>query len=128
MKQGAFVDFFRVNCVRNNKGNHKGNNCLLYTSNLGITIFVFLLTGMMLFSQILFIIFAMFLPISFLPVSYTHLGKLREVAVQKIDEQTEALVSMIGDNQVDYRFFLGFKLMVTSLPVKCGFPTLFLKG
>ena len=34
--------------------------------NLGITIFVFLLTGMMLFSQILFIIFAMFLPISFL--------------------------------------------------------------
>lgn len=41
-------------------------------------------------------------------------GKLREVAVQKIDEQTEALVSMIGDNQVDYRFFLGFKLMVTE--------------
>uniref|UniRef100_UPI0034A11FF1 conjugal transfer ATPase TcpF n=2 Tax=Lachnospirales TaxID=3085636 RepID=UPI0034A11FF1 len=33
---------------------------------------------------------------------------------QKIDEQTEALVSMIGDNQVDYRFFLGFKLMVTE--------------
>ena len=41
-------------------------------------------------------------------------GKLREVAVQKIDEQTEALVSMIGDNQVDYRLFLGFKLMVTE--------------
>ncbi|MCR0184495.1 ATP-binding protein [[Clostridium] innocuum] len=41
-------------------------------------------------------------------------GKLREVACQKIDEQTEALVSMIGDNQVDYRFFLGFKLMVTE--------------
>ena len=41
-------------------------------------------------------------------------GKLREVAVQKIDEQTEVLVSMIGDNQVDYRFFLGFKLMVTE--------------
>ena len=41
-------------------------------------------------------------------------GKLREVALQKIDEQTEALVSMIGDNQVDYRFFLGFKLMVTE--------------
>ena len=36
------------------------------------------------------------------------------MAVQKIDEQTEALVSMIGDNQVDYRFFLGFKLMVTE--------------
>ena len=41
-------------------------------------------------------------------------GKLREVAIQKIDDQTEALVSMIGDNQVDYRFFLGFKLMVTE--------------
>lgn len=41
-------------------------------------------------------------------------GKLREVAIAKIDEQTEALVSMIGDNQVDYRFFLGFKLMVTE--------------
>ena len=41
-------------------------------------------------------------------------GKLKEVAYQKIDEQTEALVSMIGDNQVDNRFFLGFKLMVTE--------------
>ena len=41
-------------------------------------------------------------------------GKLKEVAYQKIAEQTEALVSMIGDNQVDYRFFLGFKLMVTE--------------
>ena len=41
-------------------------------------------------------------------------GKLKEVAYQKIDEQTEALVSMIGDNQVDYRFFLGFKLVVTD--------------
>ena len=41
-------------------------------------------------------------------------GKLKEVAYQKIDEQTEALVSMIVDNQVDYRFFLGFKLMVTE--------------
>ena len=41
-------------------------------------------------------------------------GKLRKVAIQKIDDQTEALVSMIGDNQVDYRFFLGFKLMVTE--------------
>ena len=41
-------------------------------------------------------------------------GKLKEVAYQKIDDQTEALVSMIGDNQVDYRFFLRFKLMVTE--------------
>ena len=44
-------------------------------------------------------------------------GKLKEVAIQKIDEQTDALVSMIGDNQVDYRFFLGFKLMVTDEPL-----------
>ena len=44
-------------------------------------------------------------------------GKLKEVAYQKIDEQTEALVSMIGDNQVDYRFFLGFKLVVTDEPL-----------
>ena len=36
-------------------------------------------------------------------------GKLKEVAYQKIDEQTEALVSMIGDNQVDYRFFLNYR-------------------
>ena len=41
-------------------------------------------------------------------------GKLRDIAIEKIDQQTEALVSMIGDNQVDYRFFLGFKLMVTE--------------
>ena len=44
-------------------------------------------------------------------------GRLKEVAFEKIDEQTEALVSMIGDNQVDYRFFLGFKLMVTDEPL-----------
>ena len=41
-------------------------------------------------------------------------GKLRDVAILKIDEQSEALVSMIGDNQVDYRFFIGFKLLVTE--------------
>ena len=41
-------------------------------------------------------------------------GRLRDVAIQKIDEQTEALVSMIGDNQVDSRFFIGFKLIVTE--------------
>ncbi|OUN34845.1 ATP-binding protein [Massilimicrobiota sp. An80] len=41
-------------------------------------------------------------------------GRLRDVAIQKIDEQTEALVSMIGDNQVDYCFFIGFKLIVTE--------------
>ncbi|WP_332868811.1 ATP-binding protein [Clostridioides difficile] len=44
-------------------------------------------------------------------------GRLKDVAYQKIDEQTEALVSMIGDNQVDYRFFIGFKLIVTDEPL-----------
>ena len=44
-------------------------------------------------------------------------GRLRDVAIQKIDEQTEALVSMIGDNQVDYRFFIGFRLIVTEKKV-----------
>ncbi|EKZ4847846.1 ATP-binding protein [Listeria monocytogenes] len=41
-------------------------------------------------------------------------GCLKEVAYKKIDEQTEALVSMIGDNQVDYRFFIGFKLLLND--------------
>ncbi len=41
-------------------------------------------------------------------------GRLREVACAKIEEQTEALVDMIGENQIDYRFFLGFKLLVNE--------------
>lgn len=41
-------------------------------------------------------------------------GRLRDIACQKLDEQTEALVEMIGDNQIDYRFFLGFKLLVNE--------------
>lgn len=44
-------------------------------------------------------------------------GRLKDVAIQRIDEQTEALVSMIGDNQVDYRFFIGFKLLVNDQEV-----------
>lgn len=44
-------------------------------------------------------------------------GKLKSVALQKINEQTEALVSMIGENQVDYRFFLGFKLLLNDQEV-----------
>ena len=52
-------------------------------------------------------------------------GKLKEVAYQKIDEQTEALVSMIGDNQVDYRFsasllimyFLSFFRLYAPIPL-----------
>ncbi len=41
-------------------------------------------------------------------------GRLKEVAVQRIDLQTDALVSMIGDSQIDYRFFIGFKLIATD--------------
>jgi len=44
-------------------------------------------------------------------------GKLKEIAFQKIDEQTEALIEMIGENQVDYRFFLGFKLLLNGQEV-----------
>ncbi|MGN5996936.1 ATP-binding protein [Enterococcus faecalis] len=45
------------------------------------------------------------------------IGKLKKVATKKIDEQTEALVEMIGDNQVDYRFFIGFKLSLNDQEV-----------
>ena len=41
-------------------------------------------------------------------------GRLKEVALQRIDLQTDALVSMIGDSQIDYRFFIGFKLIATD--------------
>ena len=44
-------------------------------------------------------------------------GRLKDIACQKVDEQTDALISMIGDNQIDYRFFIGFKLMVTEQEV-----------
>lgn len=45
------------------------------------------------------------------------IGKLKKVATKKIDEQTDALVEMIGDNQVDYRFFIGFKLSLNDQEV-----------
>ncbi|EJO7642040.1 ATP-binding protein [Listeria monocytogenes] len=41
-------------------------------------------------------------------------GKLKSMAYEKIDQQTEALVSMIGEHQVDYRFFIGFKLLLND--------------
>lgn len=44
-------------------------------------------------------------------------GRLRDIACQKVDEQTDALISMIGDNQIDYRFFIGFKLLTTESEV-----------
>ncbi|MGC4439471.1 ATP/GTP-binding protein, partial [Streptococcus suis] len=39
-------------------------------------------------------------------------GKLKAIAYDKIDQQTDALISMIGENQVDYRYFIGFKLLL----------------
>ena len=42
-----------------------------------------------------------------------YLSKLSD-AYEKIEEQTEALISMIGDNQIDYRFFIGFKLLLNE--------------
>lgn len=41
-------------------------------------------------------------------------GKLKEIAYEKIDQQTDALISMIGEHQVDYRFFIGFKLLLND--------------
>src|SRR5699024_1429534 len=41
-------------------------------------------------------------------------GRLQEVAYERTDDQTEALVSMIGEHQVDYRFFIGFKLLLNE--------------
>lgn len=41
-------------------------------------------------------------------------GKLKAMAYEKIDHQTEALISMIGEHQVDYRFFIGFKLLLND--------------
>ena len=41
-------------------------------------------------------------------------GKLKSMVYEKIDQQTEALVSMIGEHQVDYRFFIGFKLLLND--------------
>ncbi len=42
------------------------------------------------------------------------IGRLKDVAYARIDDQTEALVSMIGEHQVDYRFFIGFKLLLNE--------------
>lgn len=44
-------------------------------------------------------------------------GKLKEAALQHIDGQTEALIDLIGEHQVDYRFFIGFKLILTDQEV-----------
>ncbi len=47
----------------------------------------------------------------------TVTGKLKETAHQHIDGQTEALVDLIGENQIDYRYFIGFKLMLNEKEV-----------
>ena len=65
--------------------NRLGMVFFLLFFNLGITIFVFLLTGMMLFSQILFIIFAMFLPISFLLSMIPSYESMAKQAIKEAD-------------------------------------------
>lgn len=41
-------------------------------------------------------------------------GRLKDIAEEKVDQQTEALIEMIGENQVDYRFYIGFKLVLNE--------------
>ena len=95
--------------------------------NLGITIFVFLLTGMMLFSQILFIIFAMFLPISFLLSmipSYESMAKqaivrvfntiMTRAGITLIVTVAFSISSMFYNISTDYPFF-----MVAFLQIVC---------
>ena len=99
----------------------------LLFSNLGITIFVFLLTGMMLFSQILFIIFAMFLPISFLLSmipSYESMAKqaivrvfntiMTRAGITLIVTVAFSISSMFYNISTDYPFF-----MVAFLQIVC---------
>ena len=107
--------------------NRLGMVFFLLFFNLGITIFVFLLTGMMLFSQILFIIFAMFLPISFLLSmipSYESMAKqaivrvfntiMTRVGITLIVTVAFSISSMFYNISTDYPFF-----MVAFLQIVC---------
>ena len=107
--------------------NRLGMVFFLLFFNLGITIFVFLLTGMMLFSQILFIIFAMFLPISFLLSmipSYESMAKqaivrvfntiMTRAGITLIVTVAFSISSMFYDISTDYPFF-----MVAFLQIVC---------
>ncbi|PCD10238.1 CD3337/EF1877 family mobilome membrane protein [Clostridioides difficile] len=107
--------------------NRLGMVFFLLFFNLGITIFVFLLTGMMLFSQILFIIFAMFLPISFLLSmipSYESMAKqaivrvfntiMTRAGITLIITVAFSISSMFYNISTDYPFF-----MVAFLQIVC---------
>ena len=107
--------------------NRLGMVFFLLFFNLGITIFVFLLTGMMLFSQILFIIFAMFLPISFLLSmipSYESMAKqaivrvfntiMTRAGITLIVTVAFSISSMFYNLSTDYPFF-----MVAFLQIVC---------
>ena len=107
--------------------NRLGMEFFLLFFNLGITIFVFLLTGMMLFSQILFIIFAMFLPISFLLSmipSYESMAKqaivrvfntiMTRAGITLIVTVAFSISSMFYNISTDYPFF-----MVAFLQIVC---------
>ena len=107
--------------------NRLGMVFFLLFFNLGITIFVFLLTGMMLFSQILFIIFAMFLPISFLLSmipSYESMAKqaivrvfntiMTRAGITLIVTVAFSIFSMFYNISTDYPFF-----MVAFLQIVC---------
>ena len=107
--------------------NRLGMVFFLLIFNLGITIFVFLLTGMMLFSQILFIIFAMFLPISFLLSmipSYESMAKqaivrvfntiMTRAGITLIVTVAFSISSMFYNISTDYPFF-----MVAFLQIVC---------
>ena len=107
--------------------NRLGMVFFLLFFNLGITIFVFLLTGMMLFSQILFIIFAMFLPISFLLSmipSYESMAKqaivrvfntiMTRAGITLIVTEAFSISSMFYNISKDYPFF-----MVAFLQIVC---------
>jgi hypothetical protein len=107
--------------------NRLGMVFFLLIFNLGITIFVFLLTGMMIFSQILFIIFAMFLPISFLLSmipSYENMAKqaivrvfntiMTRAGITLIVTVAFSISSMFYNISTDYPFF-----MIAFLQIVC---------
>ena len=113
--------------------NRLGMVFFLLFFNLGITIFVFLLTGMMLFSQILFIIFAMFLPISFLLSmipSYESMAKqaivrvfntiMTRAGITLIVTVAFSISSMFYNISTDYPFFMVAFLQIVCFYMKLG--------
>ena len=92
--------------------NRLGMVFFLLIFNLGITIFVFLLTGMMIFSQILFIIFAMFLPISFL---LSMIPSYENMAKQAIVRVFNTIMTRAGITLIVYGGFFYFQYVLQHL-------------